>query len=80
MMVRLSREQKQENISRPQFREFLERHEWVTGDITPDLGEDILVRIYEDGISTGLSFYVQLKSTDDIKKPRVRFPESELGR
>ncbi len=65
---RLSPQQRQENISRKQFEEFLEQHEWVTGDISPDLGEDIIVRIYEGEISTGLSFYVQLKSTEDINK------------
>lgn len=66
MRRRLSSQQRQENISRMQFREFLEQHEWVAGDVSPDLGEDILVRIYEDGVSTGLSFYVQLKSVDAI--------------
>ena len=69
---RLSPQQSQENISRKQFEEFLEQHEWVTGDISPDLGEDILVRIYEDGISTGLSFYVQLKSVGDIRKRTLK--------
>jgi hypothetical protein len=65
---RLSPQQQQENISRKQFGEFLEQNEWVTDDISPDLGEDILVRVYKDGVSTGLSFYTQLKSVDDIEK------------
>ena len=56
--MRMSPQQQQENISRKQLGEFLETHGFVTGDITPDLGEDILVRIYDKGISTGLSFYV----------------------
>jgi hypothetical protein len=59
---RYSFQQKQERISRRQFQEFLEPHEWITDDIDPDLGEDIFVRIYDKGISTGLSLYVQLKS------------------
>ena len=66
--MRMSPQQQQENISRKQLGEFLETHGFVTGDITPDLGEDILVRIYDKGISTGLSFYVQLKSAEDIEK------------
>lgn len=37
---RLSHQQIQENISRNGFAELLERHEWVTGDVSPDLGED----------------------------------------
>ena len=65
---RHSLQQKQENISRKQFETFLETHEFITGDISPDLGEDILVRIYDQGASTGLSFYVQLKSVDSIEK------------
>jgi hypothetical protein len=63
---RYSPQKKQEQVSRKQFEAFLEQHEWITGDIEPDLGEDILVRIYRDGISTGLSLYVQLKSVKSI--------------
>ncbi len=65
---RLSPQKVQENISRKQLGEFLESHEFVTVDITPDLGEDILVRIYYKGVSTGLSFYIQLKSVDSVEK------------
>lgn len=39
---RLSPQKVQENISRKQLGEFLESHEFVTVDITPDLGEDTL--------------------------------------
>lgn len=63
---RFSDQQKQENISRHQFREFLEQYGFVTSDISPDLGEDFLVRIYDDEADTGISFYVQLKSTTNI--------------
>jgi hypothetical protein len=69
---RYSREKKQEQISRAQLKDFLESHEWITGDIEPDLGEDILVRIYDQGISTGLSLYVQLKSVQDIEGYRLK--------
>ncbi len=68
MATRLSRQQEQENVSRKQLAEFLETHGFVTADVNPDLGEDLLVRIYDQGVSTGLSFYVQLKSVDDIDK------------
>jgi hypothetical protein len=63
---RYSPQKKQEQISRKQFETYLEQHEWITGDIEPDLGEDILVRIFRDGVSTGLSLYVQLKSVKAI--------------
>jgi len=69
---RYTRQQQQENISRKQIGEFFESHSFITGDIFPDLGEDILVRIYEKGSSTGLSFYLQLKSTDNINKHTLR--------
>ena len=72
---RKSPQQQQENISRKQFEVFLEQHEWGTYDIFPDLGEDILVQIYEDGVSTGISFYVQLKSVDDIQKHTLKSGE-----
>ena len=69
---RLSPAQVQENISRKAFAEFLERHEWVTTDVTPDLGEDFLVRVYENGISTGISCYIQLKSINNIEALRLK--------
>jgi hypothetical protein len=31
-----------------------------------DLGEDLLVQIFDDGYTTGVSFYLQVKSTTDI--------------
>lgn len=66
MKRRHSPQQRQESVSRRQFEAFLEAHEFVTGDISPDLGEDILVRVYDKGVSTGLSFYTQLKSAENI--------------
>jgi hypothetical protein len=65
---RITPQQKIEFISNGQIKEFLEFHNFITGDIKPDLGEDILVRIYDNGVSTGLSFYLQMKSTDNINK------------
>ena len=70
---RNSSQKKQERISRKQFETFLEMHEWITGDIEHDLGEDILVRIYRDGVSTGLSLYVQLKSVKAIANHQSRY-------
>ncbi len=72
MRRRLSPEQTQENISRKGFEELLERHVWVTADVSPDLGEDIFVRIYDHGISTGITFYIQLKSTQDLEGLRLK--------
>lgn len=43
-------------------------HGWVPQDFVHDLGEDILVQIYDDGRPAGLSFNVQAKSTHDGRK------------
>jgi hypothetical protein len=69
---RLSPEQTQENISRKEFARLLERHGWVTTDVVPDLGEDLLVRVYDNGVFTGISCYVQLKSTQNIDRLRLK--------
>lgn len=62
---RYSREQRQENRSRHQFCERLDEVGWIPSTVETDMGEDLIVRIYDGGASTGLSFYVQLKSTPD---------------
>jgi hypothetical protein len=71
---RYSREQGQENRSRHQLCERLDEVGWISSPVETDMGEDLLVRIYDDGASTGLSFYVQLKSTADsgtLKRKRT---------
>lgn len=65
---RFSREQQQENRSRRQVAERLDEIGWSPSPLETDMGEDLHVRIYEGGQSTGLSFYVQLKSTADSAK------------
>lgn len=62
---RYTKQQKQERVSRDQFAEFLEEHEWITDEVY-DLGEDLLVRIYDDGRWAGITFFVQLKSTTNL--------------
>lgn len=69
---RLSPEQAQENISRKEFAKLLEKHGWVTTDVVPDLGEDLLVRVYDNGVFTGISCYVQLKSVQHIEALRLK--------
>lgn len=72
---RFSREQQQENRSRRQFAERLDEIGWIPSSLETDMGEDLYVRIYDGGQSTGLSFYVQLKSTaDSAKLTRKRAP------
>lgn len=67
---RYSREQQQENRSRAQLVERLSEPEigWIASTVETDMGEDLLVRIYDNGVSSGLSFYIQLKSAADAKR------------
>jgi hypothetical protein len=65
---RVTRQQQQEGVSRPQFEETLSLAGWQCEPIRADLGEDLLVRIYSEGRSTGLSCYVQLKSTSSLEE------------
>jgi hypothetical protein len=66
-----SDQQQQERISRGQCKTYFEKHEWITGDIDPNLGEDFLVRIYEKKVSTGISIYLQLKSVQSIDQHKL---------
>ncbi len=62
---RLSPEMRQEQDSLNQIRYWLKG--WNPGSYERDLGEDLVVQIYdEDGSSTGLSFQIQAKSTTNL--------------
>lgn len=65
---RFSSAQQQELLSRHQFCECLDVIGWISSSVETDMGEDLFVRIYDSGDTTGLSFYVQLKSTADSGK------------
>ncbi len=62
---RLSPQKEQEDRSRHQVGECLVG--WNYNPIGEDLGEDVLVQVYDDGRSTGLGFTLQLKSTTKLK-------------
>lgn len=57
-------EQEQERESRLQLA--LAWKSWPLQSSVEDLGEDLLFQVYADGNFTGLSFYVQLKSTTSL--------------
>lgn len=77
---RYSREQTQEDRSEGQLKERLAEVGWPCDRLGRDLGEDLHVRIYDDGASTGLSFHVQLKSAANAerlkrkKTPALAYP------
>jgi hypothetical protein len=60
---RYSREQVQEDLSEGQLKTRCAELGWPCDRLGRDLGEDLNIRIYDDGASSGLNFHVQLKST-----------------
>jgi len=70
-----------ETRSRKAF-EALVPNEWVCRSLTPDYGIDYTVEIFKDGKSTGKSFNVQIKGTEqdisnDMVKVRVKISTLE---
>jgi uncharacterized protein DUF4365 len=56
-----------EDLSRNRLREAFNGVGWTVEDLRKDYGEDLLVRIFDNGIATPLSFFVQAKGTDVIQ-------------
>ncbi len=73
--ARYSREQRQEDRSEGQIKERFAELGWPCDRLGRDLGEDLSVRIYDEGASSGLTFLVQLKSVADAeKRKRKKIP------
>lgn len=66
MTRRRTPQQEQELLSRRQLA--IAWGDWVVQGSTEDLGEDFLFQIYENGTFSGLSFFLQLKSTKDLAR------------
>ena len=62
---RYSTQQQQEQLAIAQLK--VAFHGWNLNPIANDLGEDLLVQIYDDGRYTGLSFFLQLKSVSSLR-------------
>jgi hypothetical protein len=45
---------------------------WTVEDLGKDYGEDFLVRIFEKGLATPWTFFVQSKATDDIARFKAK--------
>jgi hypothetical protein len=56
-----------EDLSRNRLRDAFNGVGWTVEDLRKDYGEDLLVRIFDNGIATPLSFFVQAKGTDAIQ-------------
>lgn len=57
-----------EDLSRNRLHEAFNGVGWTVEDLRKDYGEDLLVRIFEQGIATPLAFFVQAKATDRIEE------------
>jgi Domain of unknown function (DUF4365) len=57
-----------ETLSRNRLHNIFTQTGWVVEDLDDDYGEDLLVRIFEDGMATPFSFFVQIKATDHINR------------
>jgi hypothetical protein len=57
-----------EDQSRQRLRDLFGQLGWVMRDLYPDYGEDFLVRVFNNGIATHYSFFIQAKGTDHIEK------------
>src|SRR5260221_5482694 len=57
-----------ENISEDQISEYFHRLGWEVQRFGKDYGEDLFIRIFEEGAFNGKAFYVQLKGTNKIKQ------------
>jgi len=62
----------QEKKSRLQLEECLTDFGWHLASPNPDLGEDFIVEVYNDGQNTGVTFYIQEKSITNLEKRRTK--------
>jgi hypothetical protein len=70
-MPRRPREHEIEDISRNCLNEAFASRGWVVENLRHDYGEDLLVRIFENGEATPFFFFVQAKATDHIERYQI---------
>jgi hypothetical protein len=67
-----------EDLSRNRLHTSFESCGWTVEDLAKDYGEDLLVRIFDQGAATPYSFFVQAKATDRIasyiRQGSIAFP------
>jgi hypothetical protein len=75
-MPKRPRSHELEDASRNRLHRAFESKGWTVEDLAKDYGEDLLVRIFDAGAATPLSFFVQAKATDNL----ARYLNSAGGR
>ena len=77
-MPKRTRSHQIEDLSRNRLHAGFESCGWTVEDLAKDYGEDLLVRIFDRGVATPYSFFVQAKATDRIatfiRQKVVAFP------
>lgn len=67
-MPKRPREHIIEDLARAQLHQAFSRVGWSSEDLDQDYGEDVLVRIFDDGTATPWTFFVQSKGTDNLER------------
>lgn len=67
-MPKRPRSHQLEDLARNQLHAAFVKEGWSVEDLDKDYGEDLLVRIFKNGIATPYSFFIQSKATDHIEK------------
>src|SRR5215469_6481106 len=67
-MPKRTRSHQLEDLSRNRLHANFEDRGWTVEDLAKDYGEDLMVRIFDSGVATPYSFFVQAKATDRIAK------------
>lgn len=79
-MPKRPRSHELEDLSVVRLHQAFEEQGWTVEDLRKDYGEDLFVRLFHDGVTTPLSFFVQAKATDNLDKyvdssgREIRFP------
>lgn len=64
-----------EELSRNRLHCAFEKAGWTVENLAKDYGEDLLVRIFENGNTTPLYFFVQSKATDSLSRYEGKNPD-----
>ena len=67
-MPRRPRSHHLEDLSRNRVHDAFTAVGWTVEDLRKDYGEDLFVRIFQDGRATLLCFFVQAKATDNLER------------
>lgn len=76
---RTTPQQQQEARSRKQLGDRLIEYGWSSNAFEWDYGEDEFIQIQENGISTGLTFMAQVKSTSSLESLRLKTDPERLA-